>query len=81
MTEIQLSGPQLQVLQHTLGLSNSKTAYRNYFYAEVGHHDWESLLALENLGLMRRRRDIFSNMVMFQATEAGTALAERSIHA
>lgn len=77
MTEIQLSDAQLQVLRHTLGLTNSKTVYRNYFFAEPGHHDWEHLLVLEKLGLMQRRRNTFSTMVMFQATEAGEALAKK----
>lgn len=70
---------QIQILRHSLGLSDpyAKNEYRNYYVAGEGHHGWDDLLALEAAGLMRRTRNSIPPVgdVTFTVTDAGKRLA------
>lgn len=41
-----------QILKHTLGLDQKRTAYRNHFCAEEGHADMPLLVDLMKAGFM-----------------------------
>lgn len=51
----ELSAAERDVIGHSLGLSRSRTAYRNYFCASPGHDDWDTLMGLVERELMSRR--------------------------
>jgi hypothetical protein len=66
---------QIQILQHTLGLSERRRdPYRNHFVAGERHSDMRHLEALEQAGLMERRRSpgfLADGDIVFAATDAG----------
>ncbi|CAE6899891.1 hypothetical protein [Paraburkholderia domus] len=70
---------QIELLQHTLGLSEQRReSYRNYFVAGHGHSDMRHLEALERSGLMERRRSpafLADGDIVFAATDAGREAA------
>ena len=72
---------QIELLQHTLGLSEQRReSYRNHFVAGNGHSDMRHLEALERAGLMERRPAppfLHDGDIVFAATDAGreTAIA------
>jgi hypothetical protein len=47
-----LTERECEIIRHTLGLDNSKTAYRNTFNAEKGSPDYEVLESLVKRGFM-----------------------------
>ena len=59
------------IIQHTTGLDRSKTAYRNYFAADHGHHDMPVLEALVARGLMVRETSAIVPGFTFRVTAAG----------
>lgn len=62
---------QEQTLRHALTGSNSTGAvHRNYYFASPGHHSWDTLLALEARGFMRRGKKV-EDGTYFHCTEAG----------
>lgn len=79
----QASKYQIELLHHTLGLSERRReSYRNHFVAGSGHSDMPHLEALERAGLMERRRTPkFCDPadIVFAATDAGLELAIASI--
>lgn len=68
-----VSARQLQILRHTLGISQTGKEYRNHF--DPGGKDISDCAALEVLGLMSSfRRDWLPGPV-YQCTEAGRQIA------
>lgn len=72
---VQVTKYQVELIQHTLGLSERRREpYRNHFVAGDGHHDMRHLEALEQAGLMERRRSpsfLADGDIVFAATDAG----------
>lgn len=81
----QATAYQLELLQHTLGLSEERReSYRNYFVAGSGHSDMRHLEALERAGLMERRRSpkfLVDGDIVFAATDAGRDAAVAALPA
>lgn len=75
----QASQYQIELLHHTLGLSErNREPYRNHFVAGNGHSDMRHLEALERAGLMERRRSpsfLADGDIVFAATDAGREAA------
>lgn len=71
----ELTGEQLHVLQHSLGLDNygRGNAYRNHFCADAAGHDHATCSTLVTLGLMRTHgeRAWLGGMTTFTVTDAG----------
>lgn len=65
---------EVDILRHSLGLTNAKTSYRNYFNAEPGHSDMPLLRSLIEQGLMYENRH---DPKYFHVTEAGIEVATR----
>lgn len=62
---------QEQALRQALTGSTSKDlVYRNYYFADPYHHSWDTLLALEARGFMRRGKMV-GDGTYFHCTEAG----------
>ena len=70
---------QISLLHHTLGLSeHRRESYRNHFVAGHGHGDMRHLEALEQAGLMERRRSpgfLADGDIVFAVTDAGRDVA------
>lgn len=64
---------QKHILEHALGLSRSKRAYRNHFVTGHGSTDYADCCALEGAGLMSRlaTSDLTGNMDCFYVTDLG----------
>ena len=73
------SPSQIEVLQHTLGLTpKQREPYRNHYVASGDHYAMPDLQSLESMGLMARgRTPAFCDPsdIVFMATERGRALA------
>jgi hypothetical protein len=71
----ELTGEQLHVLQHSLGLDGygQGNAYRNHFCADDNGHDHKTCSALVEMGLMQSHgeRAWLGGMTTFSVTEAG----------
>ncbi|WP_323025666.1 hypothetical protein [Castellaniella sp.] len=82
---VQATPRQIELLQHTLGLSaEHRNSHRNHFVAGAGHHDMPELQALETLGLMRRAPTPSfcpSDDIVFCATAAGQTIAQDALPA
>lgn len=75
---MKVSDNALHVLNHTLGLSVSRTPFRNHFVASPGHHDMLALEELERAGLMARGltpRFCDPSDIVFLATDSGRDFA------
>jgi len=74
---------QIELLHHTLGLSeHRRESRRNYFVAGDGHMDMQHLEALERAGLMERRatpKFLAADDVVFAATDSGLDVAIASL--
>jgi hypothetical protein len=70
---------QINLLQHTLGLSERRREpYRNHFVAGHGHSDIPHLEALERAGMMERRpspKFLPDDDIVFAVTDAGREVA------
>lgn len=70
---------QIELLWHTLGLCpEQRQSYRNFFDADLAHHDMPDLEALETAGLMARSKPpafVRRDAIFFFVTEEGKALA------
>ncbi len=76
MADMQLTKEQRDYLTHMLGaerhVATSRWGYRNYYCAGVGGQDERDLMALVDLGLVRRGHVINGGeSVYFFATEQG----------
>lgn len=75
----QATSYQIELLQHTLGLSeHRREPYRNHFVAGNRHSDMRHLEALERAGLMERRRSpgfLADGDIVFAATDTGREIA------
>lgn len=71
------SKKQIELLRHTLGLSQGSTEYRNHFCADVGHDDYEDLMELCREGYMYKveKQPDWTEGVFFMATNEGKAIA------
>lgn len=79
MIDTNLSAAERHVILHCLGLTRGGKEYRNYFCAEPGHSDWQTLERLVERGLMRRRHDpVCVGGWIFHVTDAGRAIAKAS---
>jgi len=80
---VQATPYQIELLQHTLGLSEqTREPYRNHFVAGNGHGDMRHLEVLEQAGLMERRRApkfLADGDIVFAATDVGRELAIASL--
>jgi hypothetical protein len=69
---------QLDILRHSLGLTRSKTPYRNHFVTGPGSKDHPSCMALVDAGLMERNAptDLSGGMDCFMVTDAGKLVVD-----
>lgn len=81
--DTQATPRQIELLQHTLGLSaDNRVSHRNHFVAGNGHHNMPDLQLLENFGLMRRASTpafLPAGDIVFCATEAGRSIAASAL--
>lgn len=69
-----LSPAQRHVIEHALGLTRGRVAYRNFFAADPGSPDCAIWEGLEAAGLAGRIRPLTpDSLVVFCVTEAGRA--------
>jgi len=71
MTEPRVTQEQLDLMRHTAGMVGWKKPYRNYFTADDGHSDWETLNELVEMGLMVKRNSPLSPGSIFHLTDQG----------
>jgi len=75
----ELSVAQIELLHHTLGLSQKcSVPYRNHYVAHDQHHAWSDLLVLKALGLMmvvRTPKFCDPDEVVFSVTKLGEVVA------
>jgi hypothetical protein len=71
-----LSATQVQILQHSLGLTYGGAMYRNHFCTNEGTIDYPGCIALVNAGYMTRRKgsQITGGDDVFYVTDAGKDL-------
>lgn len=76
-----LSEDERAVMEHALGInSRNKVGYRNHFCASPGHHDWDTLVALREKGMMivsRAPCDMAGGDYTFSVTEHGRREVQR----
>ncbi len=65
---------QTEILRHTLGADSRSPGYRNHYAAEPNGDNYADILALVEMGLMKRGRDIPGGLIYFHVTEAGQEL-------
>jgi hypothetical protein len=69
-----LSEGQVNIMRHTLGLNQSKIAYRNYYSSDAGSSGFDDLNKLVELGYMTRRNSSISPDYIFHTTDKGKSL-------
>ena len=81
--ELEISDKEFNIIGHSLGVQLDKYIkdvvlpkeyYRNYFQAGKGHDDFNVLLELVGLGLMRQREQF--GMPVFHVTDKGKKVFE-----
>lgn len=72
-----LTAAERDVIGHSLGLSRNPTPYKNDFFVERDHPDWDTLAGLVERGLMTRRDPRPGGLpyYYFRVTEAGASAA------
>ena len=80
-----MTDKQEHILMHTLGLRpdiRRGDAYRNHYVAGEGHHSWDALLGLVDLGMMAIVPSslLAPGDTCFCCTEAGKLEAQRIYH-
>lgn len=73
----ELTKNQRAVLRHTLGMDSDTPGHRNYFVAGKGHHDYDDLIQLEQMGLMAVRIEQYpagTRSSLWRATPKGREL-------
>lgn len=74
----EMTKKQIEIMRHTLGADSDAPGYRNYFAAEPETDDYDEILSLVMLGLMKRGRswegNISGELVYFHVTEKGKKL-------
>lgn len=77
MTATSLTGSQIHILKHALGLNRRQTPYRNHFVASEGHTDMPDIKILVGLGLMTEATTDFLDFSSqcFHVTDEGKRVA------
>ena len=66
----------IDILKHTLGLDKTNKSYRNYFVADITHHEFKELEELTKAGYMTKSKyTMAENSFQFKATDKGQQLA------
>lgn len=70
----------IDVVNHALRAGKRNTTpYRNFFAAEPGHADWDTLIVLENLGMVVREKSFGNGGFYFRVTGNGADLVGTSL--
>ncbi len=72
MEEPKVTNAQLDLMRHAVGMTSpGKLPFRNYFFAEKGHEDFDNLMQLVNMGLMKTGKSRLSDDTLFCLTDQG----------